>query len=128
MVQATSSSYVTAEMNESWKDFLHEQINSFVKWDLVRFFHDNPHTADTADSIARVVGRDNATVKRELDGLVGSGLLQVKQVGGTSIYTITTNSKLRERIRAFITACHDRQFRIQAINHMMNGMSYTAHR
>ena len=39
-------------------ELIHTRINSFIKWDLVRFFHDNPHTADTADSIARYTGRD----------------------------------------------------------------------
>jgi hypothetical protein len=57
-------------------EFIRTKVNSFIKWDLVRFFHDNPHTTDTADSIARYTGRDVRTVEPELQQLVSTGVLQ----------------------------------------------------
>jgi hypothetical protein len=44
-------------------EFLKTKVNSFVKWDLVRFFHENPNTTDTAENIARYAGRDVATIE-----------------------------------------------------------------
>ena len=51
-------------------EFLHDKVNSFVKWDLIRFFHDNPHAADTAENIARYTGRDILAISDELAELV----------------------------------------------------------
>ena len=42
-----------ADMDPQMLEFLQTKVNSFVKWDLVHFFHDNPHTTDTAENIAR---------------------------------------------------------------------------
>jgi hypothetical protein len=36
----------------------------FCQWDLVRFFHENPYTTDTADNIARYLGRDLAATEQ----------------------------------------------------------------
>jgi len=41
------------DMDPGLLDFLKTRVNSFVKWDLVRFFHENPHTTDTAENVAR---------------------------------------------------------------------------
>ena len=48
------------DMDAQLLDFLKTKVNSFVKWDLVRFFHENPNTADTPDNVARYAGRDPA--------------------------------------------------------------------
>ena len=58
-----------ADMNPQLLKFLQTKVNSFVKWDLVRFFHDNPHTTDTADNIARYAGRSAETIRSELTEL-----------------------------------------------------------
>ena len=75
MAKAQSTVLVDKQMDAMWEDFLKHKVNSFIKWDLVRFFHDNPHTADTADNIAGYIGRDTKTVQRELDSLVEADVL-----------------------------------------------------
>lgn len=125
MVQAQSSRFVDAEMDTTWQKFLRQKVNSFIKWDLVRFFHDNPHTADTADSIAHVVGRDAHVVSRELDGLVKAQLLVKQTVSGQGIYSLSPDDDVRLMIREFVSACHNRTFREKAINHVIHGMGFT---
>jgi len=120
MVQ--TSTMVTAEMNATWKQFLQRKVNSFIKWDLVRFFHDNPHTADTAENIAQVVGRDIHTIQRELDGLVNVGVLMLRSISGQGIYQLSDNDDIRRTIHEFVAACHDRDFRVKAINYVVNSM------
>ncbi len=61
------------DMDPRLLELIQTRINSFIKWDLVRFFHDNPHTTDTADSIARYTGRDVRTVEPELLQLARDG-------------------------------------------------------
>ncbi|MGJ3237674.1 MAG: hypothetical protein ACFE0Q_03110 [Anaerolineae bacterium] len=119
MVKAQSSRSMV-DMDASWQKFLLHKVNSFIKWDLVRFFHDNPHTVDTVESIATVVGRDAKTIRQELDGLVKAEVLVKKVVSGQSVYRLSNDSDTRELIREFVAACHDREFRMQAINHMMH--------
>ena len=121
MVQ--TSDVVNAEMNATWKKFLQTKVNSFIKWDLVRFFHDNPHTADTAENIAKFVGRDAKTIQRELDGLVKVDVLVTTSVSGQRIYRLSDADDVRKVIRDFVAACHSREFRVKAINHVMHGMN-----
>lgn len=114
------SNVVSAEMNAVWIQFLQTKVNSFIKWDLVRFFHDNPHTTDTAENIARFVGRDAQTVQHELDGLAKAEVLLTKSISGQRIYRLSDADETRQLIREFVAACHSREFRVKAINHMMD--------
>ncbi len=104
-------------------DFIRTKVNSFIKWDLVRFFHDNPHTTDTADGIARYTGRDVRTVEPELRQLVNAGVLQSSDINDLTVYTLATDTDTRKLINRFILACDDRQFRVKAIYHVIRGMS-----
>ncbi len=103
-------------------EFIRTKVNSFIKWDLVRFFHDNPHTTDTAEGIARYTGRDVRTVEPELLQLVSSGVLQKTSLNELTVYTLATDTEIRSLIDTFILACDDRQFRVKAIYHVIRGM------
>jgi hypothetical protein len=122
MAQSDMASQLMDDMDPTLLDFLREKVNSFIKWDLVRFFHDNPHAADTAESIARFTGRDVRTIEDELAGLVDAGVLQQREVSGVKIYTLAQEPAMQERIRQFVLACDDRQFRVKAIYHVIRGM------
>lgn len=103
-------------------EFIRTKVNSFIKWDLVRFFHDNPHTTDTAEGIARYTGRDVRTVEPELQQLVQSEVLEATALNDLTVYTLATSAELRRLIDKFILACDDRQFRVKAIYHVIQGM------
>jgi hypothetical protein len=110
------------DMDPELLDFLHDKVNSFIKWDMVRFFHDNPHAADTADNIARYTGRDVRTIADELVGLVEAGVLEQTELSSQTIYMLTSDTAMRDLIRTFVRACDDRTFRIKAIYHVIRGM------
>ena len=103
-------------------EFLKTKVNSFVKWDLVRFFHENPNTTDTAENIARYAGRDVATIEVELDELVGAGVLNRQRIGDLTVYSLADDPTMRSLVDQFILACDDRQFRVKAIYHIIRGM------
>jgi len=126
MVQSASDDPI--QMNSTWKKFIQNKVNSFIKWDLVRFFHDNPHTRDTASGIAQFIGRDQATIEAELKGLVDAGVLTIHKMAEVQVYHLTTDHKIRQRITEFVAACHNREFRVQAIQHIINGMNISADR
>ena len=105
-------------------DFIREKVDTFVKWDLVRFFHDNPYAADSAENIARFAGRDARTVDRELQELVRSGVLEAYIAGNanTQIYRYVKDQQIRDAVQSFVIACDDREFRVRAINQVIEGL------
>ncbi|MBC7872304.1 MAG: hypothetical protein H7Y09_15780 [Chitinophagaceae bacterium] len=105
--------------------FLHQKVNSFVKWDLVRFFHDNPHTKDTVENLARYIGRDVKTIERELNSLASADVLKREEISGLDIYELGEDKAIRQLIAEFIEACHDRAFRVEAIHHVIKEMQFS---
>jgi hypothetical protein len=97
-------------------------VNSFVKWDLIRFFHENPHTTDTAENIARYAGRNVETTQAELADLAAQGVLAGNRLGEMTVYSLASDPDVRDMIERFVEASDDRQFRVKAIYHIIRGM------
>lgn len=117
------TSRLMQDMDPELLDFLHTYVDSFVKWDLLHFFHENPHTIDTVENIARYAGRDPEIVERALNDLTQRQLLEETPMGGMVVYSLTTAPEKREKLDRFIQASHDRQFRVKAVFHMVRGMN-----
>lgn len=103
-------------------NFIQTKLNTFVKWDLVRFFHDNPFAEDTAENIARYIGREPYEIEAELAALVDEGIIQVSAIGQTRIYRMVKDAETRETIHQFVVACDDRDFRVKAIQKVIEGL------
>jgi len=110
-----------ADMDPRLLKFLQAKVNSFVKWDLVRFFHDNPHTTDTADNIARYAGRTTETIRDELAELAKDGVLEANQLGDMVVYSLAADRQIRDLLQQFVKASDDRQFRVKVIYHIIRG-------
>ena len=110
-----------ADMDPSLLEFLQSTIDSFVKWDLIRFFHDNPYTTDTADNIARYTGRNIEAIQNDLAELAQSDVLDEDQLGDLTVYSLTRDAETRQMLAKFATASNDRQFRVKAIYHIIRG-------
>jgi hypothetical protein len=122
MTQGDVASQVMDDIDPLLLNFLRHKVNSFIKWDLVRFFHDNPHAADTADNIARYTGRDVRTIEDELAGLAEAGVLEQQRVASQTIYMLSADQAMRDLINTFVLACDDRMFRVKAIYHVIRAM------
>jgi hypothetical protein len=116
------TSRLMADMDRELLEFLQTKVNSFVKWDLVRFFHDNPHTTDTAENIARYANRAVETIHAELAELARDGVLEEIQLGPTTAYSLAPDRQIRQLLARFVRASDDRQFRVKAIYHIIRGM------
>jgi hypothetical protein len=110
------------DMDARLLEFLKNQVNSFIKWDLVRFFHEEPNTTDTAENVARYAGRDPTAIEQELEELAESGVLHRETVGEMTVFSLATDQEMRDLIEQFLVACNDRQFRVKAIYHIIRGM------
>ncbi|HEY75933.1 MAG TPA: hypothetical protein G4O00_07110 [Thermoflexia bacterium] len=115
-------SRLMADVDPELLAFLRDQVDSFVKWDLIHFFYENPHTTDTASNIALYIGRDPGDIEVELDDLVARGVLVAHRLGEMRVYALSPDPTIWVRIRRFIKACSDREFRIRAIYHVVRGL------
>jgi hypothetical protein len=111
-----------ADIESELLEFLRANANSFVKWDLIRFFHEQPHTTDTAENIAWHARRSVDTMQAELSELAAQGILVQDQRDGLTIYSLSQNRRVRDTIDRFIEASDDRQFRVKAIYHVLRSM------
>lgn len=122
MTQVDMDSDVMDDMDPGLLRFLQTTVNTFIKWDLLRYFHDNPHAADTAENIGRYISRETATVAKGLDGLVDSGVLRVNEVSEARVYALSSDADTLALVEQFMQACSDRQFRVKAIYHVIRAM------
>ncbi|MGB9775534.1 MAG: hypothetical protein ACPL7C_03150 [Anaerolineae bacterium] len=113
---------VMADMDPELLNFLRTRVNSFVKWDLIRFFGENPYTTDTAENIARYAGRNVETTRAELAELAAQGVLVEHRLGEMTVYSLSSNPEVRGLIQRFLEASNNRQFRVKAIYHIIRGM------
>jgi hypothetical protein len=105
------------------QDFIEHKVNTFVKWDLVRFFHDNPATAEPSECIALATGRDESSIAPELAELTSSGILSTAvSADGWTVYALTEDRGIRHLINTFILACDDRNFRTRAVYDVLRGL------
>ena len=112
-------------MDEALETFLRDKENSFIKWDLVRFFHDTPYAKDTAENIARYTGRDIPTVEDELTDLVDKQILVRQEIADKVVYGLVDDIEVREIIHRFMEACHDRNFRVKVINQVIQARQFS---
>ena len=124
-MNVTSDDFTARLMNDMdprLLDFIKNKVNSFIKWDLMRFFYENPNTADTVENIARYAGRNATAVKPELDELVEAGVMERRMVGDMPVYMLSNDPEMRRLVNDFIAACEDRHFRVKAVYHIIRQM------
>lgn len=103
-------------------DLLRTRLTSFVKWDVLRFFHEHPQITDTAENIAHSTGRDLRAVEPELAQLARHNILEMELLTGLRVYTLSDDPATRQLIHEFFTACDDRRFLLRVIYHVLRGL------
>ena len=111
-----------ADMNPELLEFLCTNVNSFVKWDLIRYFYENSHIADTAENIAWYARQNAETMRAELSELVAQGVLAQDRREEMTVYSLSNDRRIRDLIRRFVEASDDPQFRVKAVYHVLRSM------
>ncbi len=109
-------------MDSRLLDFIRDKVTSFIKWDLVRFFYENPSTTDSVENIAKYAGRNTAAVQSELEELVESGVMEMQLIDDLPVYSLASDEEMRQLVEKFILACEDRHFRVKAVYHIIRGL------
>jgi len=102
--------------------FIQQKVNSFVKWEILRFLRENPEVADTHEGMARFIGCRPDLIDGELREMAEAGLLEVRAVGEQSVYSLTNDAEVLVMIDSFLKACEDRIFRLKAIYYVAQSM------
>lgn len=121
-IEQESMDRMMMDVDPSLMAFLHDQIDSFVKWDLIQFFHRNPNTMDTADNIAQYIGRAGKTVHKEIAQLCDGGILEKDGFGDITVYSLSRDPEVRDQLHEFGRRCDDQQFKLKAVYHILRSM------
>jgi len=113
---------VMGDLDPELLDLIQSKVNTFLKWDLVKFFGENPGTVDSAAQIAIYIGREAQAVEAELDNLALEKILRRADSPAARLYALASDAPTRALIQKFLRACNDRDFRVKAVYHMMRGM------
>ena len=82
--------------------FIERYASSLIKWDLIVFFGENPYSRDTADNVARRIGRSLSITQRELNDLVILGLIERSHLNGEIVYQLAQENRLRRLTSRFV--------------------------
>jgi hypothetical protein len=115
----TLLSDIMEEMDPDVLVFIKEHISSFTRWDVIRFLHENPNTEDTAENLARFVGRAPHVIAGETREMAEEGILQAETTSGHTIYRLTTDAQIRQLIADLVEAARDRTFRMKLVYHIL---------
>ena len=115
----TLFSDIMEEMDPDVLTFIREHISSFTRWDVIRFLHENPNTEDSAENLARFVGRAPPVIVDETREMAEEGILEADAATGQTIYRLTSDVRLRERIADLVEAARDRTFRMKLVYHIL---------
>ena len=107
------------EMDPRVLDFIKRHVTTFTRWDTLRFFCENPYTQDTAENLARYVGRSPEVIRREAQELAEEGLFRSLKRGEHTIYLLTEDTDTRWLLASLVEAARDRNFRMKLVYHIL---------
>ena len=95
-------------------------LDSFVKWELLRFLHDNPNLEAAIEDLARYTGRDETELKPAARALYAGGLFQQGEGEFGYTYSLTSDEKLRRLIDHLVEGfVADRLVRLAISSHIL---------
>jgi len=102
--------------------FVDEFIDSFITWDLILFFHENPYTVGSPSSIAMSIGRLDADIEPYLDELAEKGILSHEHRlgdGAETIYAYKPQPEFEKMVSEFKRALKDRASRLIIVSKVL---------
>lgn len=101
-------------------ELIQGKLRSLVEWDVLQFFHHNPHAVESAQHIATALGREVGGVDKALQAMHRNKLIEKKDVQDLPYYRLTSDSRLRADIVKFMHACDDPSFRRSVIEQIVS--------
>jgi hypothetical protein len=118
----TLSGLLMNDMPPELLQFVRDIVTTYVKFDLLRFFHENQFTYESVETIAHLVNHDQNAIRAALEELSEQGILEETTVDETKLYCLSKNGPTRQLVQAFVTACEEKEFRVKVIFHIIRRM------
>lgn len=102
--------------------FVDDYVDSFITWDLILFFHDNPYTVGSPSSIAMSIGRLGADIEPFLEKMTGKGILSHEfraGDGAETIYAYKPEAEFEKMVREFKRSLKDRASRLIIVSKVL---------
>lgn len=102
------SEYQSAEL----KEFVEGYVDSFVAWDLILFFYNNPEVTGDVVTLATRLGREEEAVEVAAKTLTAKGILREEAKG---IFTYRLSERTAEQIKKFVSALETTDGRLSVL-------------
>ena len=89
-------------------------MNSFTKWDLVKFLYEHAPTSFSLGELAKILRRDREQLRQDLHALTRAGFCRQEAAAGDE-YQFAGDASLREEVEDFFRFCRTEQGRIKAV-------------
>lgn len=102
--------------------FVEEYVDSFITWDLILFFHENPYTIGSSSSIAMSIGRLGSDIEPYLEKLADKGILSHEfraGDGADTIYAYKPEPDFEKMVMEFKRALKDRASRLIIVSKVL---------
>jgi predicted transcriptional regulator len=102
--------------------FVDEFVDSFITWDLILFFSENPYTVGSPESIAMSIGRLGSDIEPFLNKLTEKGILTYEYRpgnGAESIYAYSPQPEFEKMVSEFKRVLKDRASRLIIVSKVL---------
>jgi hypothetical protein len=102
--------------------FVEEYVDSFITWDLILFFHENPYTVGSPSSIAMSIGRLGSDIEPFLERMTAKGILTHEfraGDGAETIYAYKPEPDFEKMVIDFKRALKDRASRLIIVSKVL---------
>ena len=97
------------------RNFINQYVTSFLAWDLIVFFHQNPSANGAADELAGRLGRRAEDIEQAAQELVGKSVLACD---GT-VFAYTPSNDTRLLVDRFVQAINTREKRLLILTEVL---------
>jgi hypothetical protein len=101
--------------------FIAKIADSFVKIELIKFFHHNPHFLGKIGDISLAIGRDPKKVSKGIDDLVLQGVIKKNGQKSAAIWSYAPEASMDKKITQFIKAYEGPDLRQWIVNQVIRG-------
>ncbi len=102
--------------------FVEGYVDSFITWDLILFFHENPYTVGSPSSIAMSIGRLGSDIEPYLERMTAKGILSHEfraGDGAETIYAYKPEPDFEKAVIDFKRALKDRASRLIIVSKVL---------
>ncbi len=111
----SDDSSINRNVDPETLDFIQKYLTSYMKWEVLRYFSENPSAAETPRSFARRLGKDVRQIAEAMKSLARSGILSDGNGNGSGDGTYTLSARESDRAtlqRIAETARANNRFRL----------------